>query len=153
MKMSISAALHAPDAKEAPYPVWTIDGVPLDEWLEKSLGCNLIKGLVPAYAWLIDDDDLALARKRLKPHAQDCSTIVPLLICSDDLDFRCTCVVVEQVTSGSQVTWRRFGFDCTDGSDHVGSSVMWVETGGVITFEASQLKAAIAEFERLTVAI
>lgn len=40
---------------------------------------------------------------------EDCSTIAPLLVCADNLDFSCTVAVAEQVVCGDTVIWERFG--------------------------------------------
>ncbi|MFX9532959.1 hypothetical protein ABTO68_20405, partial [Acinetobacter baumannii] len=70
--------------------------------------------LVPAQGWLYDyDSELALSNawKLLKPEVYKngaVSTVVPILICSDDLDLACSVIMVEQVVSADQVIWARF---------------------------------------------
>lgn len=56
---------------------------------------------------LIDGDDLALAIRRLHAGEDGTSTLVPLLVCCDDMDFDCTEVMAEQVVEGDTIQWLR----------------------------------------------
>ncbi len=75
---------------------------------------------------------------------------MPLLICSDDIDFVCTVVVAEQEVTTNKVFWRRFGFAFDHPGDQVGASVKWFEANFAAEFDRSEVEQAIIEFKRLT---
>ncbi len=148
--MKITASMYQTQYSKNPHPVLTVDGASLDVWLSKEISEVNVLNLVPAQGWLIDEDDLALAWRRIRIYEENCSTIVPLLICPDDLDLSCTVVVVDQETSEQQITWHKFGFSFHSGRDQVGSSVKWFKDSPSATFGVDQFNTAIAELERLT---
>jgi hypothetical protein len=47
--------------------------------------------------------------RRFAPGEDGTSTLVPLLVCSDDMDFDCKVFMVEQVFADGVITWERFG--------------------------------------------
>lgn len=51
----------------------------------------------------------AMYGRFLTPAMEDCSTIVPLVVCADDLDLSCTVAVVEKVICRDTVIRERFG--------------------------------------------
>ncbi|MDW5429328.1 hypothetical protein R7J51_23650, partial [Acinetobacter baumannii] len=90
------------------------DNIPLNIWVHQNTHItDLAETLVPAQGWLYDyDSELALSNawKLLKPQTYEnvsISTVVPILICPDDLDLVCNVVMVEQVVSADQVVWAR----------------------------------------------
>jgi hypothetical protein len=105
---------------------------------------------VPAQGWLIDEEDLALAWRRILSIDLDHSTIVPLLICPDDMDLTCTVIVTEQTGTTDNVIWRRFGYDFSSFGDQVGATVKWFDHNLSLTFDKSEYVTAILEFKRLT---
>jgi hypothetical protein len=149
----ISATMHQSKHATAPHPVFTLDSIPLDNWIKgiayDSAGHDITEGLVPAQGWLIDDDHFRYAWQVLEPGAQDGSTIVPLLVCADDMDLSCTVAVVEQVISGDIVSWMRFG-RALDTISGVITAVNWNETNQRASFHRGQFQDALAEFKRLT---
>lgn len=148
--MQIAATLYKTQYASNAHPVLTIDGLSLDVWLNQESSEPETLDLVPAQGWSFNEQDLVLAWRRLRPREEDCTTIVPLLICPDDLDFNCTVVVAEQETCGSSVVWRRFGFSLHSPGDQVGSSVRWFDKSPSATFDANQFNCAISELKRLT---
>jgi hypothetical protein len=147
--MQIAATLYKTQYASNAHPVLTIDGLSLDVWLNQESSEPEALDLVPAQGWSINEQDLVLAWRRLRPREEDCTTIVPLLICPDDLDFNCTVVVAEQETCGSSVVWRRFGFSLHSLGDQFGSSVRWFDKSPSATFDANQFNCAISELKRL----
>lgn len=132
-----------------PFPIFAIDNIPLNIWVDQNI--SIIDGtesLVPAQGWLYDyDSELALtnAWKLLKPQAYEnvaISTVVPILICPDDLDLVCNVVMVEQVVSADKVVWTRFGYAFNHIHDVV-TSVVW-ETSP----SAPHLSFPLSEFEK-----
>ncbi|ARG16873.1 TPA: hypothetical protein JIZ13_01920 [Acinetobacter nosocomialis] len=132
-----------------PFPILAIDNIPLNIWMHQNARIiDEMNDLVPAQGWLYDhDSELALSNawKLLKPQAYEnvsISTVVPILICSDDLDLVCNVVMVEQVVSENQVAWARFGYAFNHIHDVV-TSVVW-ETSP----SAPRLSFSLSEFEK-----
>ncbi|CAK9889865.1 MULTISPECIES: hypothetical protein [Pseudomonas] len=90
-----------------PWPTFAIDAEPLEVWLPHH-DPNSEYHLVSAQ-WGLYDDDALLAWDRLYCIAPGWHTLVPLLVCADDLDLSCTVIVAEQVADEQTVHWRRFG--------------------------------------------
>jgi hypothetical protein len=149
LMVRISALTYQTKFASAAHPVMAIDSVSLDVWLSSKISQPEILNLVPAQGWLYEDEDLEIARRRLSPHAEECSTIVPLLICPDDMDFWCTVVVAEQDATVDTVIWRRFGFTCDRPGAQVGASVKWFENNVSVHFDRSEFEEAVAELRRL----
>lgn len=146
----ISVLMHQSKFANSVHPVLAINGVSLDVWLNSKLNEPDILNLVPAQGWLIEDQDLEIAWRRLTPHEAGCSTIVPLLICPDDLDFGCTVVVAEQEVTTDEVIWRRFGFALDHLGDQVGATVKWFEFNVSVRFNRSDFQQAVIELKKLT---
>lgn len=132
-----------------PFPILAIDNIPLNIWVHQNI--PIIDGtesLVPAQGWLYDhDSELALSNawKLLKPQAYEnvaISTVVPILICPDDLDLECSVIMVEQVVSADKVVWTRFGYAFNHIHDVV-TSIVW-ETSP----SAPHLSFPLSEFEK-----
>jgi hypothetical protein len=147
--MKISAAMFQTQYARTPHPVLTIGGESLDIWLDRMNPDKEVKDLVPAQGWLINDDDLALAWRRITRDDSDSSTIVPVLICSDDVDFSCSVVVVEQRCTSDKIIWQRFGYDYSVLGDQVGATVKWFESPSAIEFDRDMFLSALAELRRL----
>lgn len=132
-----------------PFPILAIDNVPLNIWVHQNTHIiDSTESLVPAQGWLYDyDSELALSNawQLLKPEVYKngaVSTVVPLLICPDDLDLECSVIMVEQVVSADKVVWARFGRAFTHIHDVV-TSVVW-ETSP----SAPRLSFPFGEFEK-----
>jgi len=149
IKHRISAEMFKSRHATAPHPVFAIDGVSLDLWLSERVPGDWISGLVPAQGWLIDDADFALAWRKIERVDDGCSTIVPILICPDDVDLNCSVVVVEQIGSGSEIIWRRFGRPSDSRGDQCGTTVMWFETYPTCAFDLTEFQTTLADFKRL----
>lgn len=90
----ISGCIQDASGNLKPFPILAIDGIPLNTWINKYT--NIIEEtntLVPAQGWLYDfENNLSLSNawKLLKPEISEygaVSTVVPILICPDDLDL------------------------------------------------------------------
>lgn len=145
----ISALMYQSKFAASAHPVLAIDGVSFDVWLSSQLNYPDLRDLVPAQGWLLEDQDLEIAWRRLTSQETNFSTVVPLLICPDDLDFDCTVVVAEQEITVDEVIWKRFGLSVESWGEQVGSSVKWFEPNVSAKFNRSQFQQAVMEFERL----
>jgi hypothetical protein len=145
----IFASTYQTKFANSAHPVLAIDGVSLNVWLSAKTNQPDILDLVPAQGWLVEDQDLEIAWRRLAPHIEECSTIVPLLICPDDVDFWCTVVVAEQEVTAEAVIWQRFGFTCDRLGDQVGASVQWWKDNTSAKFDRKEFEEAVMELKRL----
>lgn len=113
----VHGTIHTRDGVLKPFPVLAVDGVPLNEWLSLSSFCKQadvepsgVHVSVPAQGWLYDQIAQQNAWALLKPTDWDGSTVVPVLVCPDDMDLSCNVIVVEQSVEQNKVIWRRFGY-------------------------------------------
>lgn len=149
---TISAILHQAKYASSEQPVMAVDGVPIYQWITSRIfdqdGTDTTSDLVPAQVWLMDDAPRKLAWKLLVP-VEDSSTVVPLLVCPDDMDLHCTVIVVEQVVDKDLVIWKRFG----RGVNHLNgivTSVDWSGTEQSAMFSRDQFEKAVLDFRNLT---
>ena len=158
MQHSISVGMHQSTYATKPHPVFLIDGEPLNLWLSQQISTVAInykdhffdiRDLVPAQGWLIDDDNMRTAWRRINPNGVGLTTIVPLLICPDDVDLTCSVIVVEQETSTDLIHWNRFGFALDNGYDSVGATVQWFKKFHQAEFQRSDYCTALISFQAL----
>jgi len=150
--------MHQSRHATSEHPALAIDGVPIEQWLKSRLldlaDEDTINGLVPAQGWLMDDDELAIAWNLLTPAQVNSadfalSSVVPLLICPDDMDLNCTVIVVEQIVDPENVTWKRFGLG-RDSVNGIITAVQWSVDGQSVQFERTHFSSAVAELKRLS---
>jgi hypothetical protein len=104
----LSCKLHKSRYSMDFYPALSIDGLPLEVWLPQ-YDPNAEHDLVCAHAGLYSDEDSALIWDRSYSVAPGWQTVVPLLVCPDDLDLSCAVIAVHQVADEKTVRWERFG--------------------------------------------
>lgn len=104
----LSIASHKAKYSSGFYPTFAIDGVPLEVWLPTQ-NPDAELHLVAAHSGLYRDEDTLLIWDRIYSTAPGWKTLVPLLVCSDDLDLTCTVIVTEQCAQEHEVHWTRFG--------------------------------------------
>lgn len=149
----ISARLHKSRHALKPHPVLFVDETPLEQWMNGIVcdadGVDNTAGLVPAQGWLLDDGDFENAWTLLSPREDSSSTIVPLLVCPDDMDMTCTVAVVEQVAGGQSICWVRAGraLDVVNG---IVTSVQWTKPSQTAVFSRIEFSNAVTELRRLT---
>lgn len=149
---TISTIISKPKFASTEQAVLAIDGVPVYDWVKSQIfdpdGNDDTHTLAPAQTWLHDEDESRIAWELLAP-AHEGSTIVPLLICPDDMDLNCTVVVVEQIVDKKTVEWRRFGLSMNY-INGVVTSVRWSELEQRAIFDRAQFEEAFLDFKRLS---
>lgn len=149
---TISIIIAKPKFASTEQPVLAIDGTPVYNWVKLQIfdhdGNDEAYSLVPAQTWLYNENESSIAWKLLEPTYEG-STIVPLLVCPDDMDLNCTVVVVEQVVKEQTVEWRRFGL-CTNHMNGVITSVNWSDGAQNAAFNRTQFQDSVEEFKRLS---
>ena len=145
----VKGCIQDGNGKTKPFPIFAIDGLPLNIWISKNTSFKDAKSSVPAQGWLYDFDNsfpLRNAWKLLKPETSEygaVSTVIPILICSDDLDLVCNVIMIEQMVTESEVQWIRFGVAWNNMNDLV-TSVVWEQpfSSPVLTFKLSDFEEA-----------
>ncbi|MBP5077773.1 hypothetical protein HUS84_28175 [Pseudomonas chlororaphis] len=144
----IDATYHQASFSRSSCAWLTIDDVAIEQWLSSHLNEPDVAKLGLSLMWLLDEDEDALAKRRFIPGQEGTSTIVPLLVCSDDMDFDCTVMVAEQVVEGDTVRWARFGWSVS-GKLEVGVSTRWDANSQPVCFDLVNFNAALEKFDGL----
>jgi hypothetical protein len=98
--------------------------------------------------WLTDEHEQELADRRFAPGEDGTSTLVPLLVCSDDMDFDCTVLMAEQVIEGDTIQWKRFGWSASGGLE-VGVFTRWITGSEPVTFALNDFNNALEGLKAL----
>ncbi len=113
------------------HPTIMIDGMPLDELLQKLYPDQLLHGLIPVIVdWMhIEQEAKIVVERFYSNHSQ---VILPILMCPDDCDLSCTIVVAEVIQSNDKIIWNRIGYDrseCnqTASTINIGTTVNWFD--------------------------
>lgn len=145
MLHTIKAARHQAKFSRSPCAWLMIDDIGIEQWLAVHLADEQVSLLGLSLIWLINDDEDALAKRRFTPGEDGSSTVVPLLVCSDDMDFDCTVLVAEQVVSGGSIAWERFGWSISGGLE-VGAQTRWISGSQPVAFALDEFQRAIEAF-------
>lgn len=148
MLHSITAAHHRAKFSRNACAWLMVDGIGIEQWIAQHLEYELGAMLGLSLIWLLDEEEEALAKRRFAPGEDDTSTLVPLLVCGDDMDFDCTVLMVEQVVANGVVTWARFGLSVSGGLE-VGVQTRWMEGCKPVSFAVSDFQRALRHFEAI----
>jgi hypothetical protein len=148
MLHSITAARHQAKFSRNACAWLMVDGVGVEQWVAHHLDYELGAMLGLSLIWLLDEEEEALAKRRFAPGEDDTSTLVPLLVCGDDMDFDCTVLMVEQVVGNGVVTWARFGLSVSGGLE-VGVQTRWMAGCEPVSFAVSDFQQALHDFEAI----
>jgi hypothetical protein len=132
------------------YCSWiSIDGNPIEYWFNEKIEEETL-GLALAQIWLINEDEDKLAWERINQLEDGTTTIVPVLVCSDDMDFACNVVVVEQTIKDGIVEWARAGQSISTDMQ-VGATVQWYSINGeyLARFKLDDFEFALVKFKEL----
>ena len=146
---SIEAVMYQSQCASAPHPVFAVNGASLEVWLNGVLQQPEFLGLVPAQGWLIDDEEFGWAWQSISSVEPGTSTIVPVLVCGDDVDLSCSVVVVEQEIEAETVTWRRFGYSRSGGKES-GITTQWFPGIPSLAFNRHEFQNALNTFRALS---
>lgn len=130
-----------------------VDGERLDTFLAARLHEPNLDGLVPAWLPWWDADDVESQAEfeyvRSRTGIQRAATELPILLCPDDYEFACTCVIVEVVADDDVVRWRRFGLNETEFSPtrppprYIGDPVAWFSEPLSLVFDREEYLACV----------
>lgn len=148
MHHTISADSHQADFASGACAWLTINGIPLERWLADHLEQPGVAQHALSLIWLFREEEEALAVRRFTPGEDGTSTLVPLLVCSSDMDLGCSVLVVEQLVEGETLRWCRFGWSVSGGAE-VGISTRWIEDCRPVSFALSEFNQALQDFKEL----
>jgi len=146
----ISAIRHQAGFATSPCTWIAINEKPIEQWCAEEFDYPDAASLGLAQIWLLHDDEDKLAWARITPGEENSSTIVPILVCSDDMDFDCIVIVVEQLIVNETVQWLRWGFSVSGGLE-VGISTRWVTSKKtpLATFDRKEFDDCLLDFKRI----
>lgn len=141
--LDIIAGSYPPEHVEAGYPVLWISGEYFEAWIKGWVKHELCESLAFVHGHLTSRADIDLAWERLYSWERlGESVIVPLLVCPDDMDFHCTVLVAEQISTQSEIKWARFGFTKDTELSH---DVDWIPNVPVTSFCPSAFREAVSK--------
>jgi hypothetical protein len=143
----INAIVHQPGFARSECAWIGVDGKPIEKWFAEEFDNPDATTLGLAQVWLHNEDEERLAWSRIVPGLENSSTIVPILVCSDDMDFACTVLVVEQLVTNGTVQWVRWGYSVSSNTE-VGISTEWVRPtkAPLATFDRNEFEDCLRSF-------
>lgn len=126
------------------YLTFAIDGEPLEVWLPKH-DPQSEHDLIVSFPELYDEKETQLVWDRIYSTAPGWRTLVPLLVCPDDVDLICTVIVVEQFSNERQIQWCRFGL-LIDAIEIDSPSVEWYGAIPGVIFDRQNFHEVLDEF-------
>jgi len=152
---SIRAVVATKPTFHEPYLDLEIDGRLLGhvaaDVLDDPSFCDLVPCLLPWYEDPDRERELQISRERFLPPTGT-TTIAPVLMCPDDLDFWCSIVVAEITRTASTVRWTHLGLSRAHNRelpDGVGNRVEWAEPSIPWEFAIDEYQAAFDAFGAL----
>lgn len=146
----ISAVKHQAGFSKSPCAWIAINGTPIEKWCAEIFNYPDAISLGLAQIWLLDEEEDKIAWSRITPGEDESSTIVPILVCSDDMDFDCIVLVVEQLVSKNMIQWLRWGFSTSSGVE-VGISTKWQTSvkSPLATFHRNEFDECLKNFKQI----
>jgi len=146
----ISAVKHQAGFANSPCAWIAINGTPIEKWCAETFNYPDANSLGLAQIWLLDEEEDKLAWSRITPSEDESSTVVPILVCSDDMDFDCIVLVVEQLIIKDTVQWLRWGFSASSGLE-VGISTKWQRStkSPLATFDRNEFEDCLNKFKQI----
>lgn len=146
MMNQLSVVSHKSRYSQGFYSTFAIDGTALEVWLPENDPAAELH-LVAAHGGLYDDENTDLVWDRIYSTAPGWRTLIPLLVCSDDLDLTCTVIVVEQHALEDQIEWRRFGL-LEEMITLEQPRVSWFEAIPFAVFDRAQFHQMLDDFRK-----
>jgi hypothetical protein len=126
-----------------------IDNIWLDE-LIANCKPDVIKGTIPSLTFGMDDKrEEEIVWERFFPKAGE-TAICPILMCPDDNDFYCVCIVAEIHNNGHTIIWKRIGDDGSDVREakNVGTTVNWFINLQSLEFSLEEYSNVLKDFKK-----
>lgn len=126
-----------------------IDNIWLDELLQNCKP-DRIKGTIPTLCFGMEDRrEETIVWQRFFPKTGE-TTVCPILMCPDDNDFYCICIVAEIHNNGQTIIWQRIGDDASDVTDakNVGTKVDWFHEFQRLEFSIADYTNVVDDFKK-----
>lgn len=127
-----------------------IDDRWLDEIVDDLYPDKSVKGTIPTLSFGMErDSEEKVVWDRFIPTTNS-TTYCPILMCPDDCDFYCICIVAEIKNNGSTIVWSRLGSDASDVRDanNVGTEVNWFPSFLGFEFNHQDYAKVLDHFKR-----
>lgn len=145
---SIQAKMIKTQCADDEYLMIFVDGIRLDKWIVNILDNNDFLNLIPTWlGWLLDLKEQEYVWTKTSLCERE-TTIVPILVCPDDLDFSCIVVVCEVKYIETSVQWKRIGIDTTGIPNYIGKDIEWFRTIPLLEFPLNQYENCLNEFKK-----
>lgn len=130
----------------------TINDELLDVFIDEFYPDEEYLGLVPTFLPAFDDDDeYNLVMERALPK-EGKTTMLPVLMCPEDLNLNCTVIIAQAKTQGDYVIWEKLGLDKSEPANHpqsVGTKVQWLGKIAPLYFKKDEYIACLNEFKQM----
>ncbi|MES2764220.1 MAG: hypothetical protein V4677_18530 [Bacteroidota bacterium] len=126
-----------------------IDNKPLDELIDSIQTDKSIKGTIPTLVFGMDtESEEKVVWDRFLPK-EGSTTYCPILMCPDDCDFYCICIVAEIQNTGNTIIWSRVGDDRSEvrEAESVGTSVKWYPNFEKLEFNKEEYLKVFSDFK------
>ena len=144
----IEATYEKSEYVNEPHLVLKVDGITLDEIVHKEYPDQMYKGLVPTLLdWLEDTKERKVVWERVQSESK---SVVPILMCPDDIDLWCTILNVEVQKSDKTVKWNKIGIDKGNSENmpySIGTNVEWFENIPNFEFNREEYEQSIGIFK------
>ena len=124
-----------------------IDGKSLEDIILENQP-EIIRGIVPTLLnWLENQEESKVVWERLMPGEFQKSNL-PILMCSDDVDFWCTLIMVEVEQDENYIYWNRFGLEISNAMtpNEIGKEIKWFQGIPPLVFEKENYENVMEEF-------
>ncbi len=150
MANTITTRRHKNEFSGFFYYVILVDGVSLEDYVLKTKHAEIKAGLVPTLLnWLDDPGEREEVWKRVLSEDQEAARL-PILMCSEDIDFGCTLIMTEVRSDSQHVYWERFGLEESDSTvpTEVGTKVLWFDDILPLKFARAQYEEVLTRFRQ-----
>ena len=145
---TLAAKLDTSDYGYEDYLNYNIDGYWLDKILEETYPGNFFVGTIPTLSGMVVKEEEKMVWQRILP-GKGKTTICPILMCPDDLDFSCTLIVAQIENTEDSIKWSKIGLDKTTNfsPQNVGTVVEWLEAVGPFEFSKTDYFTMLDSFK------
>ena len=131
------------------YYIIEVDGESLETIVLKNRP-EIHKGLVPTLLnWIRNNDEREVVWSRVLPEDNE-KTLLPILMCSEDIDFSCHVIMVLVSADQKFVYWEKFGLAESDPepASEIGKNIDWFNEVPAMKFPIEEYRNVIQKFRK-----
>lgn len=122
---------------------YNVDGIWLDEALEKKYPNYGIDELIPSLLYRFDDKEVKeYISNNIFPNPNQ-TAVCPILTCNQGCGLNCTNIVAEIENNGNQIMWKRLGLRAS-GLD---KSIQWLDIFTNLEFTYKEYNGLLEDFK------